>query len=53
MNLKYKTKLQAQGGTLATSVPKTIRDALNLSKGDYIEWELDLNTQEIKVKKIE
>lgn len=53
MKLKYKTKLQTQGGTLSTSVPKVIRDVLSLSKGDSLEWEVDLSNQEIKVKKSE
>ena len=53
MNLKYYTKLQSQGGSLATSVPKIIKDSLGLSKGDSLEWKIDLKTQEIKVKKLE
>lgn len=53
MKLKYTTKVQSVAGSLTTSIPKTIRDALSLQKGDEVEWELDLNTQEIKVKKLE
>lgn len=53
MKLKYATKVQSVAGSLTTSIPKTIRDALSLQKGDEVEWELDLNTQEIKVKKLE
>lgn len=53
MKLKYTTKLQSQGGSLATSVPKLIKDSLSLSKGDSLEWEIDLQTQKITVKKLE
>ena len=53
MKLRYYTKLQSQGGSLATSVPKLIKDLLSLSKGDSLEWEIDLQTQKITVKKLE
>lgn len=51
MKLKYETKVQTQGGTLATSIPKTIRDALNLKKGDTIEWTFCIDTQTISIGK--
>lgn len=51
MILKYSTKVQSVSGSLTTSIPKTIRDVLTLEKGDKVEWELDLTTQEIKIKK--
>ena len=41
MKLKYTTKVQSVAGSLTTSIPKTIRDALSLQKGDEVEWELD------------
>ena len=53
MKLRYYTKLQSQGGSLATSVPKLIKDSLSLSKGVSLEWEIDLQTQKITVKKLE
>lgn len=53
MKLKYTTKVQSVAGSLTTSIPKTIRDVLSLQKGDEVEWEVDFNTQEIKVKKLE
>ena len=53
MKLKYSTKVQSASGSLTTSIPKIIRDFLVLKKGNELEWELDLNTLEIKVKKLE
>ena len=53
MKLKYTTKVQSVSGSLTTSIPKIIRDFLELEKGNEIEWELDFNTQEIKIRKLE
>lgn len=47
MKLKYNTKIQATGGTLSTSIPKTIRDLLELEKGDTVTWEVDLDEKTI------
>ena len=41
--MSFETKLQTVGGSLSTSVPSTIRDALNLKKGEIIKWEIDFN----------
>lgn len=53
MKLKYTTKVQSVSGSLTTSIPKIIRDFLALEKGNELEWELDFDTQEIKIRKIE
>ena len=53
IKLKYSTKVQSVSGSLTTSIPKIIRDFLVLEKGNELEWELDLNNLEIKVKKLE
>ena len=45
--MKYNTKIQATGGTLSTSIPKTIRDLLELEKGDTVTWEVDLDEKTI------
>lgn len=52
MKLKYTTKVQSTSGSLTTSIPKIIRDALSLNKGDKVEWELDMDSHEIKIKKL-
>ena len=41
--MKYETKVQATGGTLSTSIPKTIRDMLNIDKGDILVWEVNID----------
>lgn len=49
MKLKYRTKVQSTGGTLSTSIPKTIRDLYNLGKGDTVEWIVSIDEQGTKV----
>lgn len=51
MELKYTTKLQSTGGTLSTSIPKTIRDILELEKGDTVLWKVDLANKTIRLEK--
>lgn len=51
MKLKYNTKIQATGGTLTTSIPKTIRDLLELEKGDIVTWEVNLDEKTIILNK--
>ena len=51
--MKYNTKVQTTGGTLSTSIPKIIRDILELEKGDSVQWEVDLETKTVTVKKLE
>lgn len=51
MELKYTTKLQSTGGTLSTSIPKTIRDILELQKGDTVLWKVDLSSKTIRLEK--
>ena len=51
MKLKYDTKIQATGGTLSTSIPKIIRDLLELEKGDTVTWEVDLDEKTIILDK--
>ena len=51
MELKYSTKVQSTGGTLSTSVPKLIRDLLELEKGDTLIWKVDLTTKSISLDK--
>lgn len=50
--MDYYTKVQTTGGSLRTSIPKTIRDLLDIQKGDYIHWTVDTKTEEIIIKKI-
>ena len=49
MELKYNTKVQSTGGTLSTSIPKTIRDLLDLSKGDSVEWIVNISDSGTKI----
>ena len=51
MKLKYTTKLQSTGGTLSTSIPKVIRDILELEKGDTVVWNVDLSNKSISLEK--
>lgn len=51
MELKYTTKLQSTGGTLSTSIPKTIRDIFELEKGDTVLWKVDLTNKTISLEK--
>lgn len=51
MNLKYNTKVQSTGGTLSTSIPKIIRDLLELEKGDTVIWDVDLDDKTITLTK--
>lgn len=51
MELKYDTKVQSTGGTLSTSIPKIIRDILELEKGDSVTWKVDLSTKTITLTK--
>ncbi len=51
MQLKYNTKVQSTGGTLSTSIPKVIRDILELEKGDTVTWKVDLSTKSISLDK--
>lgn len=53
MKLKYNTKVQTTGGTLSTSIPKVIRDILEIEKGDSVQWEVDLETRTVTMKKLE
>ncbi len=53
MELKYNTKVQSTGGTLTTSIPKIIRDFLELQKGDSITWKVDLDEKTISLTKKE
>ena len=51
MKLKYNTKVQSTGGTLSTSIPKIIRDLLELEKGDTVIWNVDLDEKTITLDK--
>ena len=51
MELKYSTKVQSTGGTLSTSVPKIIRDILELEKGDTLVWKVNLSDKSISLEK--
>ena len=51
MNLKYNTKVQSTGGTLSTSIPKIIRDLLELEKGDTVIWDVDHDDKTITLTK--
>lgn len=51
MELKYTTKVQSTGGTLSTSIPKTVRDIMGLEKGDSVTWKVDLTTKTISLEK--
>ena len=51
MNLKYNTKVQSTGGTLSTSIPKIIRDILELEKGDTVTWNVNIDEKIITLNK--
>ena len=51
--MRYQTKVQTTGGSLRTSIPKIVKDLIELKKGDTLEWIIDTKTEEICVKKIE
>ena len=51
MELKYDTKVQSTGGTLSTSIPKIIRDILELEKGDTVTWKVNLQDKSISLDK--
>lgn len=51
MKLEYNTKVQSTGGTLSTSIPKIIRDLLELEKGDTVTWKIDLEEKTIILEK--
>ena len=53
MKMRYKTKVQTTGGSLRTSIPKIVKDLIELQKGDTLEWTIDTKTDEITIKKIE
>ena len=44
-----KTKVQRlKNGTLIISIPKTLAELVNLTKGDYVKWNLKENKLLIK-----
>ena len=44
------TKIQIISGSLTTTIPATIRDTLELEKGDSLEWNIEDN--KIIIKKV-
>ena len=53
MKMRYQTKVQTTGGSLRTSIPKIVKDLIELQKGDSLEWIIDTKTEEISIKKID
>ena len=51
MKMKYYTKVQTTGGSLRTTLPKIVRDLLDIQKGDNLIWTIDTKTEEVTIKK--
>lgn len=51
--LTYERKIQDDGhGILFLRIPATIRDLLELKKGQKVEITLNINTETIEIKKV-
>lgn len=51
MKMKYTTSVQTTGGSLRTTIPKIVRDLLELQKGDKIVWTIDTHNDSITITK--
>lgn len=51
--MKYETKIQSVAGSLTTTIPATVRDFLNVSKGETLQWTIDTETGVVSVVKKE
>ncbi len=49
--MKYDTKIQSVAGSITTTIPATVRDFLNLSKGESVTWVIDTETGIVSVAK--
>lgn len=46
------TKLYRQHTTVVTGVPALVGEALELTVGDYLVWEVDKNSEFVQVSKV-
>ena len=53
MVFKYMTKVYKQHTTMVTSLPIAVRDRLRLTKGDYLFWQVDRNSDFVQISKVE
>lgn len=51
--MKYETKIQSVAGSLTTTIPAFVRDFMNVTKGEKLEWVIDTETGTISVAKKE
>lgn len=49
--MRYDTKIQSVAGSITTTIPATVRDFLNLSKGESVTWIIDTETGIVSVAK--
>jgi len=49
--MQSKTKVQKLTNTLSTSLPRYVRDMLDLEKGDTLIWEIDFKEETVTLKK--
>jgi antitoxin component of MazEF toxin-antitoxin module len=50
MELKIKTKLRQNSGSIITTIPKPIVKLINLNIGDEIEWQFNIEDNRPVVK---
>ncbi len=49
MKLSFIRTLQGVGGSISSSIPSTITDALELKKGEKVKWNIDFKSNPPKV----
>lgn len=52
MENQYVTKPYRQRSTTVTSVPVQVRNRLRLTKGDYLCWQVDMNSDFVQISKV-